>query len=131
MFTQSIVYRGYELNDGTTKNLDNDSQNEYLVRAIKLYIHQKCDLDLDDAEVELTDVANRKSELSSLYAAPSTQILLGNCDIVKKPLPKKWHRVGLFDGADVWMWKNDSLSADKSRGGGSSNEQKFALYVST
>jgi len=52
-YTRSITYRCYQHANATTTNLDNDSRNEYLVRAIKLFLHQKCNLDLQDADVDL------------------------------------------------------------------------------
>ena len=128
-YTQTITHRSVQYCGTYTKSVDNESQNEYLVRAIKLYVHQKCHLDLDDADVDLSDVAKRKSDQNCDTSATSTKRLLGDCEIVKKPPRNTWVCTGLFDGAQVWMRMDDSVSEDNGSGG--RGEQKMRTVTIT
>lgn len=125
-FTRTIKYRCYQHSNASTTNLDSDSRNQYLVRAIKLYIHQKCNLNVPDAEVDLSDIGKRKAD-GSLFA--STKAMLSYCEIILKPVQRKWNCIGIFEGSQVWIWISDSTAVENTGGGGSSTEQKIRTVV--
>ena len=127
-YTRKITYRCYQHSNSTMTNLDSDSHNEYLVRAIKLYVHQKCKLDLADEEVDLSDIGKRNVE-GTYYS--STKIMLSYCELIKKPVQNIWNRIGVFDGSPVWMRISDTTNADDKTGGRgtSSSEQKIRTVV--
>ena len=107
--------------------LDGDSYNLFLIKAIKLYIHEHIHFDPDDLDLELTDAlsSNLKqgspsSNTKAHYAlsrklglqiggseqiisksAASTYSILQRCSIIQKLVLNKWHDLGPFDGKPV------------------------------
>ena len=57
-YTRTITYRTTQnATNGTIMNYDEDTYNSFLIRAIKLYLHHnKCQRELQHADLELTDV---------------------------------------------------------------------------
>ena len=56
-YTRTISHRTTQNStNGTIMNYDEDTYNSFLIRAIKLYMHHKCQRELQDADLELTDV---------------------------------------------------------------------------
>lgn len=92
MHWRTIVYRCYVHQNGTTTNMDTHSRNEYLVRAITIFVHQLCKVQNEDANVDLTDIAKRKRDGQSIT---STSSLLKACKIAKKPVQRKWLTLGI------------------------------------
>ncbi|KAL3907947.1 MAG: hypothetical protein SGARI_003293 [Bacillariaceae sp.] len=112
--TQKITLRQYQ-SFGQYVSSEGDSRNEYLLRAIDLYIHASCKLDLDNVNVDLSDVAKHKSESSRKEASKSTKRILDKCEIIKKPIQNKWISLGFFKGSEVQMLKVDHL--EEAKGG--------------
>ena len=84
--TQIMTYRSLQ-SYGTPRAVEKDSRNEYLIRAINLYINATCNVNaLDDVDVDFSDVTKRKSESSFNNEPSSTKRLLKDCKIVKKPI---------------------------------------------
>ena len=103
-------------------NADNDdSQNTILLKAIRLYLHKKLNLDLRDAEMELTTTDDRNASVgTSCYydddysddedgqnTDEDSKTIVGalsKYSIIKKPRPNKWYQLGQFgklEPADV------------------------------
>jgi chaperone BCS1 len=124
--SRSIVYRSTQAVSGAQINLDQDSQNLFLIQAVRLFAHKHCDIDLDNATMELTSMGRTSSAqqraVNRACNTPqnSTAALLQSCKIVERPVERKWHHVGRFDGHSVRMWMSDSINANnkKSRSGG-------------
>lgn len=103
-----IVHRSSRNPWGGTTNLDEDTNNTVLIKAIQLYLHHKCHLKLKGAYVDLTSMDNKiKSDMSYSYdeeendeeGSSSSKTVVGmlaKYKIVKKPPKNEWHEIGTF-----------------------------------
>lgn len=99
-----IVHRSSRNQWGGTTNLDEDTENTVLIKAIQLYLHHKCNLKLKNANVDLTSMDNRNN--TSYYdegdddeGSSSSKTVVGmlaKYKIVKKPPRNQWHEIGMF-----------------------------------
>lgn len=97
---------------------DDDTQNTILLKAIQLYMHAKIKLDLPEAEVDLTSTKDMNSNVGGRYYYDDYddnnndddgKTLVGALSkyrILQKPLPNKWHDLGVFGGKDA---KNEKV----------------------
>jgi hypothetical protein len=140
MYMRTISYRTSQVNNGMNMNMDDDSHNRYLIKCIKLYVHAKCQLKFDEAELELTEAVglggdndeddgeanmammHNKNRLMGGRAAANTSVysMLRSCQVVKKPIQQQWHDVDTFGGAMVRIWVKDTIN-DNGGGGGESS----------
>lgn len=103
--------------DGTNQTvLENDTQNAVLMKAIKLYVHNECNVKMTSANLDLTSTNNRTDnrETYNEYSeqdnniedgGPKTLVgILSEYKLVKRPLPNEWHNVGSF-GKDKLLHK--------------------------
>lgn len=87
--------------------MDSDTQNNVLIKAIKLYLHQKMNLKLTTAHLDLTSLDDKNiSPYSSYYDddnsndgddGRSRQTLVGilsKYKIIQKPPNDQWHDIG-------------------------------------
>jgi hypothetical protein len=121
-------------NQGDASKFDDESNNCFLVKAIQLYMHQHCEVNLDDADLDLTDMESTVVRDDDDDAVPvqlvmtkrgvyntntaSTAKMLETCKIIKKPVQSRWHQVGSFDGHLVHIW------VKKTKSESSNNDQK-------
>jgi len=138
--TISHTDRSPNANVNRSGTLDEDSYNSFLIKAIKLYIHNHVEFDPADLDLELTDVLGsnqkgpttvsevphhigRKIRLQQQLlntnndnnsSSTSTFSMLQNCSIIKKPTHNKWHKLGSFDGKPVHLWISESVKGDNS-----------------
>jgi len=91
---------------GSTK-VDSDTQNNVLIKAIKLYLHQKMNLKLTTAHLDLTSLDDKNSSPYGSYYddddsndgddGRSRQTLVGilsKYKIIQKPPNDEWHDIG-------------------------------------
>jgi chaperone BCS1 len=134
-------------NQGDASKFDDESNNCFLVKAIQLYMHQHCEVDLDDADLDLTDMESMavKDDDDAVQTVmtkrgvynintTSTAKMLERCKIIKKPVQSRWHQVGSFDGHLVHIWvkktKSDSSNNDqKAQGNGNVANDSPSLSV--
>jgi chaperone BCS1 len=140
LYMRTISYRTSQANNGMNMNIDDDSHNRYLIKGIKLYVHAKCQLKFDEAELELTEavgmgggdsddeeqgagnvamIHNKRMMGGRVTANTSVYSMLRSCQVVKKPIQQQWHDVGMFGGAMVRIWVKDTIN--DSGAGGDSN----------
>jgi chaperone BCS1 len=135
-YSRTISYSSNQSNQGDASKFDEESNNCFLVKSIQLYMHQHCELDLDDADLDLTDMESMvvrdgdavqmvmtKRGAATIHNTTSTAKMLETCKIIKKPVQNRWHQVGSFDGHLVHFWvkktKSDSSNNDqKAQGSG-------------
>jgi len=99
-----IVHRSTFNSWGGTTNLDEDTQNAVLIKAIHLYIHHKSNLNLKSANLDLTTMDSKAN--SAYYGgydddedSSSQKTVAGMLDkykIIKKPPHFQWHQVGMY-----------------------------------
>mgnify|MGYP003866327329 CR=1 FL=1 len=102
-----------------------ESYNNYLIKALELYIHSCCKLPMDEAHLNLTTVATTQVlddedqlvQNSSRNKATSTGQLLKQCEIIKQPLQRCWHNVGAFDGAPVFVSFEEANKKETQKNG--------------
>ena len=135
-YNRTISYSSNQNNVGDVSQFDDESNNCFLVKAIQLYMHQHCELDLDDADLDLTDmesivvrddddavhtVMTKRGVATVNNNTTSTAKMLERCKIIKKPVQGRWHQVGSFDGHLVYIWikktKSDSPNNDQKAPG--------------
>jgi len=145
-FHRRITCR-FSITNGARVNMDEDSMNVFLIKAIKLYVHNHCDLRLDDADIELTavDESTKSTPQARSRRAQngiSTAGMLKSCELVERPIQRKWHDIGKFAGHSVHIYVNDSLDSGKGKndteenvgglrggGGNSSNMQILEIQL--
>ena len=66
-YERTISYGSTRSSWGYVSNIDQDTENSVLLKAIKLYLHQKVNVKLTKANVELTGMEDKKSDFSSSY----------------------------------------------------------------
>ena len=102
-----IVHRSQRTSWGSTTNLDEDTRNTVLMKAIQLYLHHKCNLSLNTAFINLTsteDKNDNSNSYNSYYGdydsddgnSKSLAGTLSNYKIIKKPPQNAWHIIGKF-----------------------------------
>ena len=89
---------------GGTTSVDSDTQNNVLIKAINLYLHQQMNLKLTTAHLDLTSLDDKNSNpYDSFYdddggdEGRSRQTLVGilsKYKVVKKPPHDVWHDIG-------------------------------------
>ena len=84
-------------------SIDGDTQNAVLIKAIKLYAHSKCDLNLDAANLDLTSTKESSgrddyySDSDDEDEGPKTLVgMLKEYKLIKRPLNNRWHDLGMF-----------------------------------
>lgn len=70
------------------------------------------------------DIGKRKRDG---VVASSTKSLLSSCELVKKPVQREWHNVGVFEHAQVRLWMSDQIGSDSALG--SDTNQKIRTVV--
>jgi ATPase family associated with various cellular activities (AAA) len=97
-----IVHRTQRNSWGGLTNLDEDTRNSVLLKAIQLYLHHKCNLTLSTAFLNLTSFEGQLNNYRSYYgnddddASKTLAGTLSKYEIVKKPPHNVWHNVGMF-----------------------------------
>jgi ATPase family associated with various cellular activities (AAA) len=99
-----IVHRTQRNSWGGLTNLDEDTRNSVLLKAIQLYLHHECHLTLSTAFLNLTSFEGQLHNYRSYYgnddddddASKTLAGTLSKYEIVKKPPHNTWHNVGLF-----------------------------------
>ena len=66
-YQRTIVYQSTRNSWGTTSLEDDDTQNTILIKAIHLYLHHNCHLDMRTAQVNLTSIQQSNSQRYSYY----------------------------------------------------------------
>jgi len=134
----------YSVNGGVRVNMDEDSYNFYLIKAIKLYVHSHCHLRLDDAHIELTSMNSDGSNATASQNRSQRQQnglsmagMLKSCELVERPVQQQWHKVGVYAGHSVSILFNDSLDgggagknnndASSEGGGGGGGGRSFQV----
>ena len=78
----------FNTQEGYRMNLDEDTKNETLIKALKLYLHTNVDMKLKQADVDLTEVQGRHRYGLTIAG------VLSKCRIVKNPPANQWHKLG-------------------------------------
>ena len=118
-------------------NVDDDSYNNFLVKAIELYIHSCCQLELDEANLKLTTVGSTQVmddedqviQNQSRNKATSTGQLLKHCEIVKQPIQQRWHTVGSFGGSPVSLCFEEAHKRESKQNGSESNTTSVVVRL--
>ncbi|CAB9497713.1 Mitochondrial chaperone BCS1 [Seminavis robusta] len=106
-----------------TANSDDESYNNFLIKAMSLCIHACCNLKMDDADLKLTTIGsdNVTDKVRPVCAShygqsktTSTCQLLKQCEIIKLPIKSTWHSVGVFDGSTVRVFYEESSEEKKN-----------------
>jgi chaperone BCS1 len=110
-----------------------NNYNLCLIKAIQLYVHANCKLDLKEAEMRLTvldsnkksNTSNRNSTDISTSTLLSTSAFLKSFSMIEQPISKQWLDIGDFAGQPVSLYMEDSFSkggsSDDEGGGGNGN----------
>lgn len=102
LVTKSIIETGgfYGTN---SSSLDNDTQNSVLIKAIKLYVHSKCNLKLEAANLDLTSTTTAPkredgycSDEEDEEGSKTLVGMLSKYKLVKRPLNNSWHDLSLY-----------------------------------
>jgi mitochondrial chaperone BCS1 len=81
-------------------SLDHDTQNSVLVKAIKLYVHSMCKVQMDSANLELTSTL-AKNQCDGYYSEderdePKTLVgTLAQYKLINRLIHGKWHDLGM------------------------------------
>jgi len=129
IYERSIIHRYSMTSAGGQTEVDQDSYNILMIKAIQLYVHAKCKLDLNEAELKLTMLDGSKrntcnARSSRHYTEMSTSDWIQSLSLVEHPLPKRWLNVGTFGDAKVSLYMDDSIGGnggkreDEGDGGG-------------
>ena len=108
--TRFIIHRSQRTTWGSTQNLDEDTRNTVLMKAIQLYLHHKCNLSLNTAFINLTSTEDKKDSYNSYNRyddddseseggegnSKSLAGTLSKYKIIKKPPHNAWHVIGKF-----------------------------------
>lgn len=130
-----IVHRSQRSAWGGTTNLDEDTRNTVLMKAIQLYLHHKCNLSLNTAFINLTSTEDKNDNYNSYYNyygsdcdsddsnSKSLAGTLSNYKIIKKPPHNAWHVIGKF-GDPAAVVKLHISENEISTGGDGTKEGK-------
>jgi len=140
MYERCIEYKRSRDSYGGTVSLDSDTQNPVLLKAIQLYIHHKCKLDLMNANVDLTSIetsnqsgGNRYYDEYDDYDEDTTTFagMLSKYEIVKKPPHNQWHILGEFGSpeSEVMLCINEEEQDEANAKGGSTQHQVSTVYT--
>jgi mitochondrial chaperone BCS1 len=140
-YQRFIVYRAQRNSWGGSTNLDSDSKNTVLLKAIQLYLHHKGNLELPIANLNLTSMEDTTS--GGYYnsydddddgAAKTFAGTLSKLKIVKKLPDNKWHRLGMFGKpaamVELFITDNEQTIAGKE-GDGKANCVTTFQFVSS
>jgi len=89
---RTISHTSRQNSYGETINMDEDSHNSILIKAIRLYCHANVDFKLRKADLTLTNVECEED----IYFGQSIVSFLMRYKMVKNPPEKQWHRLGVF-----------------------------------
>jgi len=149
-YTRSIAFRVSESSSSSSSSnvLERASYNYHLIRAIKLYIHRNCKLELVEADIELMAIDPNRASPSVVIRDRSRKRLAGSnatarqlegAEVIEKPVAQAWHRVGVYDGHAVSVYFSDSNSTGLSKknegqggsgdGGGAGNGGKSVRSI--
>ena len=98
-YERTIVHRTTRTSWGSTNNLDDDTQNTILIKAIQLYLHHNCHLDMRTASVDLTALQTKKRYSYYDHDDDEDKTAAGRLrkyKIVQKPPKNLWHDVGEY-----------------------------------
>ena len=122
-FERTITHRSQITVGGGLVEVDQDSYNVYLIKAIQLYVHEFCKLELLEAEMKLTNMESGK-KTNGQYVGhkrhpvdASTSAMLQSFSMVEFPLPKRWLDVGTFCDHKVKLYTEDSMSKGNKKDG--------------
>jgi hypothetical protein len=106
VYERFIEYRWALGSHGKTVSLDSDTQNPVLLKAIELYIHHNCQLQLNSANLDLTSMESnsRNRNCYGNYGGEGTSTfagMLSKYQIITKPLRNQRHDLGAFGSARV------------------------------
>ena len=103
-YQRTIVYQSTRNSWGTTSLEDDDTQNTILIKAIHLYLHHNCHLDMRTAQVNLTSIQQNNSQRYSYYyddddddddEGDNTMVgRLRKYRIVQRPPQNVWNDIG-------------------------------------
>ncbi len=146
-FRKRVVYHERVIRHSTmtssysTKDLDGDSQNEVLIKAITLYLDHEKLLKLDAAELELKQIGEDKNRNGYYYyhsgdqKSNSLADTLSKYKVIKKPRKNQWICVGNFGNGkeeqrvDMFVRDEKQNVDDKGKSTGSSKQRReLALY---
>ena len=116
---------------------EDDSYNNFLVKAIELYIHSCCQLALDEANLKLTTVGSTQVmddedqviQNQSRNKATSTGQLLKHCEIIKQPIQQRWHTVGTYGGNPVSLCFEEAHKKESKQNGSESNTKSVIVRL--
>jgi chaperone BCS1 len=127
-----ITYKSTQSWYGGSTSVDSDTQNNVLIKAIKLYLHQKMNLKLNTAHMDLTSLDDKNnSPYGSYYddyddgddEGRSRQTLVGilsKYKIIKKPPNDEWHDIGRHGNSnstvELKIEQNEIASNDQQGG---------------
>lgn len=119
-----------------TSSLDQDTQNSVLIKAIKLYVHSKCNLELEAANLDLTSTATAPKREDGYYSdndddedGSKTLVgMLSEYKLVKRPLSNRWHDLG-FHGKEKPLHKVELqvIEAEDTVGSKEAERQRSTL----
>ncbi len=127
-----IIYATTQNSWGTVSSQDEDTQNTILIKAMKLYLHKVIQLNLREAEVDLTSTEDKNSSVRNTSYNyydndedndKNSKTLVGalaKYSIVKKPRANEWHQLGQhgkLEPAEVKLcieFEEDESSSEKS-----------------
>ena len=137
-YERFIEYKRSRDSHGGTVSLDSDTQNPVLLKAIQLYIHHKCDLQLTSANLALTSLEtsnnyysdNHYDDYDSSDEDTTTFAgMLSKYEIVKTPPHDVWHDLGTFGASEsVVQLCIKEEEQDESNDRGKSTQQVSTLY---
>jgi chaperone BCS1 len=139
MQERTISYRTQRTEGGALVEMDRDNYNMVLIKAVQLYVDKNCQLELDQAEVDLTTIETNTGLGNNTNSAPrrargnrsngstaTLSALLKTCDLVERPLPRRFHNLGIFGGQHVWMKLDDSIAGDGGKSGSEPDGGNFS-----
>lgn len=119
----------------TLTTLDNDTQNSILIKAIKLFVNNKCNLQLDSANLDLTSMADIQyqsdDECEDYDDGPNTLVrILNQYKLLKRPLNNEWHCVGLFGQEDTMhIVEMRILESQGALGGTDAGKERMTILI--
>jgi len=127
---RTITHRTTQNAGGKSVGIDEDSHNLVLIRAMQFYVFEHCQLDLQEAEMDLTtlELAGNGPNSTSMAArrnhaaSPTASGWLSSCTLLERPLPRRFHNVGVYAEHPVEMWLDDSMANSGQKGGGGGND---------
>lgn len=111
-------------------SLDHDTQNSVLIKAIKLYVHSMCKVQMHSANLELTSTsAKKQSDGYGLYSEdeqdePKTLVgTLAQYKLINRLLHGRWHDLGRH-GKNKTLYKVELLISEVADTIGSNAAEK-------